>query len=67
VIAEICQSTGWTWDCVEETMTMRRFLAFQRVWRKTPPVHVLVAGLSGYKAPAGTASTPAPALPEYEP
>jgi hypothetical protein len=54
---------GMTWDEIAETMTMPRFNAMQDYWQRHPPIHVLVAGLAGYRGGA-----PAPALPmEPEP
>lgn len=45
-------STGWTWDYVDEQMTFPRLEALNKYWRQHPPVHILVAGYIGYKAPA---------------
>jgi hypothetical protein len=48
--------TGRPWDEIEETMTFQRIATLQEYWRSFPPVHILVAGFVGYKAP------PKPAL-----
>lgn len=32
-------------------MTLLRYGAMQRYWHQHPPVHILVAGYLGYKAP----------------
>jgi len=56
---------GWTWEYIAENMTMPRFNAILRHWKRFPPVHVMVAGLAGYKpAPPPIAAPELP--PEYE-
>ena len=40
---------GWTWEYVDECMTVPRFNSIQRAWEYAPPVHMLVAGFFGIK------------------
>lgn len=44
-------ATGWTWEHVEDTVTIPRLSAMNRYWAKHPPLHHLVAGYLGYEAP----------------
>jgi hypothetical protein len=43
--------TGWTWEYIDDHMTIPRLSAMTRYWNQNPPVHVLVAGYIGYEAP----------------
>jgi hypothetical protein len=51
LIADVCASTGWTWDYVEDTLTAPRMIALYEYWNKHPPVHKLVAAYMGLKPP----------------
>lgn len=59
---------GWTWEYVDEAMTIQRWNAMNTYWRDHPPLHIMVAGLVGYKPSGGgrPAGPPQPDLPEYE-
>jgi hypothetical protein len=59
---------GWTWDYVEDTLTIPRFLALQEYWRDCPPVHLMVAGYLGYKRTSirQPPKEPPPMLPDVE-
>ncbi len=39
----IITATGWTWEYVDENMTMPRLEELREYWTETPPVHVCVA------------------------
>lgn len=41
--------TGWTWDYVEETLTIPRLKSLQSEWQKHPPVPLLLAAVYGIK------------------
>jgi hypothetical protein len=41
--------TGWTWDQVGR-LTVPRFKALARQWRKTPPLNRLLAAALGLRA-----------------
>ena len=49
IIAHVCSSTGWSWDYVEETLTVPRLLALCACWRNHPPAHLLLAAWLGVK------------------
>jgi hypothetical protein len=59
-------STGWTWDYVENRVTMFHVRALSRYWRQHPPMHLLLAADVGYKAPAAVAPTQSTPLPDIE-
>jgi hypothetical protein len=42
LICQICQATGWSWDYVEDQLTVRRLRALARHWRVAPPPHLLL-------------------------
>lgn len=39
--------TGWTYDYVEEWMTLPRFYDLVKYWKKNPPTHLAVRNLGG--------------------
>jgi hypothetical protein len=45
----VCQHTGWTWDYVEETLTMERLKALKDYWERCPPVQAMIAAYFGIK------------------
>ena len=49
IIANICHLTGWTWDYVEETLTIPRLKALYGEWRVNPPLPIIVAAFLGVK------------------
>lgn len=40
---------GWTWDYIDECMTVPRWNGIQQQWEYAPPVHMMLAGFFGYK------------------
>jgi hypothetical protein len=54
-VAQVANATGWTWDYIEETLTVPRYKAMIEEWRITPPRGELLKMLAGYKyeAPKG--------------
>lgn len=47
VYTALCQAFGWTWEYVDESMTLPRFREITEYWIHQPPVHVLVARYLG--------------------
>lgn len=49
---------GWTWEYVDEFMTIPRFMEMTSYWKENPPTHILVAAYMGVgtggKQPAKT-------------
>jgi hypothetical protein len=45
----VCQHTGWTWDYVDETLTVARLKALQDYWADNPPVQAMIAAYFGIK------------------
>ena len=45
---------GWTWEYIDESMTLPRLNALTRHWTEFPPVHVSLAGI--VKGLGGTTS-----------
>lgn len=39
---------GWTWEYIDDHMDLIRLGAIHRVWKRTPPVHVMVAHYLGF-------------------
>lgn len=54
VYAEVITATGWTWEYLDEFVTLPRLNAITRHWLKFPPVHITAALFAGIenKAPA---------------
>lgn len=56
----MCQATGWSWDEVEDRLTIPRLHALARHWAETPPPHLLlrvIAQALGWR-PARKTDTP---------
>jgi hypothetical protein len=58
----------WTWEYVDEHMTLPRMYALSKQWRMFPPVRITVASAFGYKLPTADSITVqrAEEPPEYE-
>ena len=47
--------TGWSWEYIDEEMTVPRMKAFKKVWKQTPPLRVMLRSLfSGAQTSAGS-------------
>jgi len=46
----ICQHTGWTWDYVDENMTMERLNALTGYWEDHPPLQAMIASYFGIES-----------------
>lgn len=44
-------NTGWTWEYVDEQLTLPRVLALTGYWRRVPPLAEMFAGFAGYTPP----------------
>jgi hypothetical protein len=47
--AYIIAGTGWTWEYIDEFMTLPRLNAMRKVWDQYPPVNVTAALFAGIK------------------
>lgn len=45
--SHIIACTGWTWEYIDDFMTLPRFDAMQKYWRNNPPVHILLRDFFG--------------------
>ena len=56
-------ATGWTYEYIDEFVTLPRLAALDAHWAKHPPVHMSVAAFAGIKmqAPPTQAVAAAPA------
>jgi hypothetical protein len=41
--------TGWTWEYINEYMTLPRLYAMDSYWESRPPTHMMVAAYLGIK------------------
>lgn len=41
--------TGWTWDYVEDTITIPRLRALHEEWQRHPPVPLMLAACLGIR------------------
>lgn len=44
--------TGWTWEYIDDNMTIPRLQAMSDYWQEHPPLHQLVATFLGVKSKA---------------
>ncbi len=49
IVAHVCHMTGWTWDYVEDTLTVPRLKSLYVEWKKHPPIPILLAAFMGIK------------------
>lgn len=47
------QSTGWTWDYIDQSMTVPRVVALFKHFDKSPPLHAMVAAYLGVNTSSG--------------
>ena len=47
---------GWTWEYVDEHMTLPRYFALGEYWEQWPPLHKLVSVYMGHKPKAKATS-----------
>lgn len=45
--AHLITCTGWTWEYIDDFMTVPRLKSLNLYWKIRPPVHVSVAGYLG--------------------
>lgn len=51
--AHLATCFGWTWEYIDENMTMERLASCDLYWKESPPIHILVAQYLGYTKPPG--------------
>lgn len=61
MVAEVVTATGWSWEHTQRHMDLHRYAAMQRLWRRSPPLQVMVQGYLGIDG------TPVPPLGPAEP
>jgi hypothetical protein len=49
--------TGWTWEHIDNLMTLPRLNTLLKYWHLHPPVHLTMAAYVGYEAPKDLEST----------
>lgn len=47
----VIAATGWTWEYIDEFLTLPRLAAMNRYWAVNPPLHLMVQGYLGYSKP----------------
>lgn len=47
MIADVATTTGWTLPHVERHVCLHRLAALQRLWRRSPPLQVMVQAYLG--------------------
>lgn len=60
VVAFLVTVTGWTYDYIEESMTLPRFHELADYWQGNPPLHLMVKSYLGIE----TKSKPKPEVEE---
>lgn len=53
----IARDFGWSIDETLDRITLHWWQAIERSWRRYPPIHVLVAGIAGWKPPPTVAAS----------
>ncbi len=45
IYTELVTATGWTWEYIDETMTIPRLNGMRKYWESYPPTHISTARL----------------------
>ncbi len=56
IYSHLITITGWTWEYIDEQMTLPRLYGLSDYWRDHPPLHILIGAFLGVK-PAGKPKT----------
>ena len=65
IYAHLITITGWTWEYINENMTLPRLASLSAYWNKHPPTHFLAAWYSGYKPPEPADGESSRGLPDF--
>ena len=57
--ALFCVETGWTWEYVDEEMTLPRLDGFLKLWKVTPPLRAMLATIASALGWEQTGAAPA--------
>jgi hypothetical protein len=49
ICSDLITITGWTWEYIDEFMTLPRLYDLSRYWRDYPPIHALIGAFLGVK------------------
>ncbi len=50
IYVHLIACTGWTWDYIDQHMTLPRLIAMNSYWTEHPPLHLLVSAYFGVKS-----------------
>jgi len=53
IYSHLITVTGWTWDYIDDEMTLPRLEALNKYWSDFPPVHLTMAAYVGIKPKKG--------------
>ena len=53
IYAHLITVTGWTWEYIDEIMTLPRLSELSAYWYDHPPTHVIAAWSAGIKPKTG--------------
>ena len=59
--AHLITSLGWTWDYIDEHMTLPRLTVLSAYWQNHPPTHIALAAFLDIKPTPKTR----PGMPEF--
>jgi len=61
MVADVVTATGWSWEYTQRHMDLHRLAAMQRLWRRSPPLQLMVQGYLGIEgAPVPPVGLPPP-------
>ena len=49
IYAHLITVTGWTWDYIDDFVTLPRLYALNEYWIEHPPIHLTMAAFAGIK------------------
>lgn len=55
--AHLIACTGWTWEYIDDFMTVPRMTEMTQYWKGSPPLHLMVAAYFGIEKPSQQAKT----------
>ncbi len=48
IYVNLMTAFGWTWEYIDDNMTLPRYYEISRQWEKWPPMHLAVLAYMGY-------------------
>lgn len=65
VYAHLITVTGWTWEYIDENMTLPRLAGLSAYWESHPPTHIIAAAYAGIEPKEKGGNANADGVPDF--